>query len=324
MWQADGEHEPDSRISGEGGGSKARAGRLSADYLAVPRAHGYNPDTSAAVDLPHGDPEGETPSSAAAFLNLGALFASRLTIRHRVYKPPMEKSLYESLYEAEWLRRDQLQAAVGTPVGVLTLLGGALVIVAERFETSSPVLAAWFWTSFGIACAAFLLSVYMLVRSFYGWLYERIPLPSQLREYERGLIEYHKATGSDQHAAATEMRQFLDERYVVAGDRNAVNNATRAEYLHQANKWLVVALGAVALCAAPFVIAAKRAPPKPQKVEILNLPPQVNRNARRDTVKPQPGNPGDNQSGPASQAGTAAQRPAPRQRHNTDPEERKN
>jgi hypothetical protein len=32
--------------------------------------------------------------------------------------------LYKDLYDAEWVRRDQLQSAVAVPVGLLTLLGG--------------------------------------------------------------------------------------------------------------------------------------------------------------------------------------------------------
>lgn len=46
----------------------------------------------------------------------------------------MSGDLYKDLYDAEWIRRDQLQSAVAVPVGLLTLLGGGIVLFIQKFE----------------------------------------------------------------------------------------------------------------------------------------------------------------------------------------------
>ena len=87
----------------------------------------------------------------------------------------MKHAFYQQLYEAEFQRRDHLQSAVGTPFSVLVLVGTGLVLLAQKFRTPDTLLQTLFWVSYATAVVAFAVTVYMLIRSFHGYVYERFP-----------------------------------------------------------------------------------------------------------------------------------------------------
>jgi len=87
----------------------------------------------------------------------------------------MADSLFERLYETEWQRRSELLGAANLPLGILALLGSALVVILKEYESGGTFLDAVFWCLFAISCSAFGVAAYMLVRSFYGYVYEQIP-----------------------------------------------------------------------------------------------------------------------------------------------------
>jgi len=181
----------------------------------------------------------------------------------------MDQDLYAKLYDAEWARTDQLQNAVGTPLGILVLLGGALLVLVQQFKSDQLVLEYTFWPLYALACGAFSVAAYMAVRSYYGYRYSHIPFPSTLVRYYQGLREHHARAGTP-GLAETEFAVYLTERYVVAADANSVHNANRSEYLHRANRALIVALIATAACAIPHTIALRTAPSEAQRIEIVN------------------------------------------------------
>lgn len=181
----------------------------------------------------------------------------------------MDQDLYARLYDAEWERTDQLQNAVGTPMGILVLLGGALLVLAQQFKSDQPALEYTFWPLYVLACSAYLIAAYMAVRSYHGYEYRRIPFPSTLVRYYQGLREHHTRAGTP-GLAETEFAVYLTDRYVVAADANSVHNANRSEYLHKANRALVVAVIATAACAVPHTIALRTAAPEAQRIEIVN------------------------------------------------------
>lgn len=187
----------------------------------------------------------------------------------------MDQQFYAVLYEAEWQRRDQLQSSLSTPLGILVLLGTGLTVLLQQFKSASQLLNLVFWPLFLTACVALAAAAYMVVRSFHGYVYSRIPLPSQIRDYHEGLRAHYVAAGLP-GVADKEFQLYLLDRYVEAADRNSVHNVNRGEYLHKANRALVAALVATALSAIPYGIAVRTVQPDPQKVEIVRIAGSAN------------------------------------------------
>jgi hypothetical protein len=57
----------------------------------------------------------------------------------------MDLALYKEFYEHEWQRHEHLQSAVNTPISIVTLLAGGLVLMAKDFEAAQAGLSAAFW-----------------------------------------------------------------------------------------------------------------------------------------------------------------------------------
>jgi hypothetical protein len=114
-----------------------------------------------------------------------------------------------------------------------------------------------------------MLTVYMLIRSFYGYVYQRIPFPSQFLAYHEGLKAHYGALGTP-GLADQEFDLYLRGQYVEAGDRNSVHNVNRGEYLHQGNRALILSLCALVGCAVPHVLAVRQSKPEPQQIQLVN------------------------------------------------------
>jgi hypothetical protein len=177
-------------------------------------------------------------------------------------------AFYQHLYETELQSREHLQSAISTPLSVLVLVGTALVLLAQKFRSDHPVLEVVFWLAFAGALIVFLRTVYMLVCSFHGYVYHRIPFPSQLLAYHERLRQHYGALGKP-GLAEEEFELYLRQRYIEAGSRNAVHNANRVNYLHQANRALILCLFALVACTVPYVIAVRLSDPEPSGMHTM-------------------------------------------------------
>jgi hypothetical protein len=182
----------------------------------------------------------------------------------------MSLQLYKELYIEEWQRRDQLQASAGTPISIVTILGGGLLLMGKSFDSLRPLLYIPFWTAFLAALVCAVVAVYCIVRSVHGYRYERIPHASELVVHQAVLNEHYTSSGRPAEADEA-FATYLIRKYIVATDRNAVNNINRGDWLHQAHRWLVYALCTAALAGVPAAVHIKAGPEKPQKIEITNL-----------------------------------------------------
>jgi hypothetical protein len=182
----------------------------------------------------------------------------------------VEYEFYEKLYDEEWARRDAIQSSAGVPIGVLTLIGGAVSVLVQHIDGAGRVLAFVFWGGFLVTLVGFARSCYFLIRCFIGPKYERVPLPSAIFAYHHGLREHYSALRTPLQAEE-DFDSFLVEHYIQAADRNAVNNVNRGEYLYKANRSLVATLVAAAVCAVPVGLHMRSAPRQAQEVRIVNL-----------------------------------------------------
>lgn len=177
---------------------------------------------------------------------------------------------YKEFYEHEWQRREQLQSAANTPISVITLAGGGLLLMAKGFETDKPVLFWVFWILAATAACLVGAATYWVIRSLHGFEYERIPYASDLAAYDEQVQQHYRRVGLPGLAPAA-FEEYLTRRYIEATDANARNNLRRGDFLHSANRFLVYALSATAIAAVPAGIVTKIRGDTPEQVEITNL-----------------------------------------------------
>ena len=177
---------------------------------------------------------------------------------------------YKAFYNYEWQRGEQLQSAANTPISVVTVVGGGLILMGKGFDSPSPALSWLFWATAAVAAALVVCCVFYVVRSLHGYEYQRLPYASDLAAHFEALKEYYNSVGRPGGAAAA-FEGYLTKRYIEATDRNAENNLRRTDYLHLANRFRIYALGAAAITAVPAGIVEKTRPAAAQEVRITNL-----------------------------------------------------
>jgi hypothetical protein len=182
----------------------------------------------------------------------------------------MNVERYKEFYDHAWQRHEHLQSAVNTPISIVTLLAGGLVLMGKSFESEAAGLRWLFWTATAAAGVLVGISVYLLIRSIHGYHYERMPLASALAAHYSALVEYYRHMGKP-GLSNSAFDEYLAKWYMTVADHNVVNNVKRGEYLYKANRFLVYALCATAMAAIPAGIAVKSAQPHPQDVRITNL-----------------------------------------------------
>jgi hypothetical protein len=182
----------------------------------------------------------------------------------------MDLDLYKEFYDREWERHEHLLSAVNTPISILTLLAGGLVLMGKGFESDEAILQWSFWIAMAISAGLVSLCVYLVVRSVHGYRYHRIPLPTELALHYETLKEHYN---QQRKPGLTDpaFEKYITDRYIAAADRNAVNNIKRDGYLYLANRVLVLAICSTASTGIPAAIAVKRVRPRPQEVWITNF-----------------------------------------------------
>lgn len=177
---------------------------------------------------------------------------------------------FKHLYEQELELQDQLQSAANTPISIVTLICGGIVLMMKGFDADAPGLYWTFWSGAAAATILIGIAISFLVRSLHGYRYERIPYASELAHHHELLRDFYRRQGRP-GAAPDAFEQYLVTRYIAATDANAKNNLRRGEYLQQANRYLVYGLCCTAAAAVPAGIATKSERPQAQDVRIINL-----------------------------------------------------
>lgn len=179
--------------------------------------------------------------------------------------------MWRDLYEAEVSRRDRLRGSLSLPVGVLTVVGGALVATTASFPAAADWrLATLFWIFSTAAVVAGLLCATHLVRSFHGRTYSLIASPKLLREHYLALDVWHKnsQTLAHQDAAKADFSDWLDERYVEAADHNRNQNNQASKELFVATRCLAWCLIATCLTYPTYVLAKRSEKPAVHRVQV--------------------------------------------------------
>lgn len=185
---------------------------------------------------------------------------------------------FRELYDREWVRRDQLQAAVGTPLTFLTAVAGALwYLFQQAFGSSDAAPLRWapfFAVSFSFATVSFVAATAALIRSFVGYTYKMVPYAQTLLNNRIALHAHYRALGHvDSRVADDEFRADLESCYAGAAEHNARCNTERAAWLFRSNSIMAAALLFAALSAVPIARTMRATPRSPQQVQLVDSPP---------------------------------------------------
>ena len=163
---------------------------------------------------------------------------------------------YKELYFFQHARRDNLDARLTLPVGVITLLAGAVLFFLKQ-DASTKVLAAHaiLVTSLAATGALMMACVYF-VRALYNHTYHHMPTLRALETHRKVLAdnaaELRRYYAQYPRAAAAAMpgvpnpegrfRTSVIEELAKGGHYNAVTNNRRSGLLHRGHSFLVAAL----------------------------------------------------------------------------------
>ncbi len=185
------------------------------------------------------------------------------------------RDFYKSHYEREMVRKTDLTSALSVPVGVISLLVGALVLMAKELHLPLNATDEFLLWAIIASAAACLLSTYFLIMSLYNFAYGYIATPVEIVEYRAKLAAYHEATGltavDARKLAEEETLEYIDSEYAKYADRNARNNDIKSTFLHQANGAMIAAVLCGAVAGAGYVKNSLATTPPPTKTEISNL-----------------------------------------------------
>lgn len=182
---------------------------------------------------------------------------------------------YKSHYALEITRKTDLTAALALPAGVLTVLVGALVVMAKELHVPFNVPESVQAASILLSAAASVFAGYFLFRSLFNFAYGYVPTALEVKLYRDKLVTFHQTNGHSrtdaEQLAESETLAYVDEEYAVNTDRNSKNNDFKSAYLHRANGAIIAAVLAAVAAGVSFVYNSVSSPPPVLKVEFVNI-----------------------------------------------------
>jgi hypothetical protein len=183
-------------------------------------------------------------------------------------------SFFKELHNAELSRRDNLNASLSFPVGILTLVGGAIFGMLTKI---SPPFIGW-KAVLGvmlIAVAACLVtSAIYLIKAYWGYKYMYLPLPDELLVHRNALVSYHLECNKSESVASkkgiADFQSDLEKTCAAYGRINALNNESKAARIFLANSFLIGGIAATIFCAPIYVGICYFEKKEPSKIEITN------------------------------------------------------
>jgi hypothetical protein len=180
--------------------------------------------------------------------------------------------LYKEHYFFEINRKHELTKELNIPIGVLTILGGAIIYFFNEIPRIVG-LARFVLVIFLIASLVFfLLTIYFLIRSYYGYTYRYLPTSEELRDYRERLEQYYQTESHNLAGIDAEMESYIRAAYARCAHKNTINNDSKSGYLYKANGFLILTLICGLLCTVPYLWAKTNQPERVEKVNVVNFP----------------------------------------------------
>lgn len=185
------------------------------------------------------------------------------------------RDFYKEHYLLEVNRRQELTNSIALPVGVLSVLVSAILMLAK--EIDYPLDKIEYFQLVMILISLFFcgLSLFFLIRSYFGYKYEYIATPKEIKKYFDDLIAHYIGIGLSpvdaRKQAEDETLEQIDSQYAERTHKNTVNNDTKSYYLHKANNALIYSIISTIITGLPYVTNSIISPSETYKVELVNL-----------------------------------------------------
>lgn len=197
----------------------------------------------------------------------------------------MDRELLQHIYDFEWELRDRLTGWLQVPLGVATLLGGAVVFLASNYRWDQSHASYAFGVGLAITVAALLACIAFLAASFHNFKYPKLPDAGELKKHYDELAEHHRAWRYSDAVLERSFSDFIERRLIRCATQNSKNNVIKAEMLHRATRSLLYALIGLLASAVPFIFQSVTAEQRCETVLVTQCPTQEtpDDNRKRDT-----------------------------------------
>lgn len=168
--------------------------------------------------------------------------------------------LYETLYFKELQRKEDLRKALNLPTGVLTIIGGVLVVYSREAVTS-VASGSVAWGALSVLTLllplTFVVTVRHLLAAYREFEYASLQYIADLEEGYQDLKRYYDSDESTPDPEAAAQRDFeleVIDSLAKTHQKNAFANEERSRSLYEANRALVFCLVLTMLTAIPYLI----------------------------------------------------------------------
>lgn len=187
------------------------------------------------------------------------------------------EGLLQDWYRTELNLKEQIDAHLALPVGILTILatpwfyfaqGMADAVARGSWETLANPMAVLLASGLGASfCAGLVPAVYYLWHAFRSREYTFLPSPRLTLDYVQGIREHYESMSDDNAASRTEddLRTAQIEALAKATESNIASNVDRLACIHNAKKSIL--LFAILLFVAAALWAVWETPRTPSRLD---------------------------------------------------------
>jgi len=178
---------------------------------------------------------------------------------------------YKEHYFHEANRRHQLTNALAIPVGVITVIGGALIVVAKHLDVPLNCIEKFTLLFLIISSILLFITIYYLIQSYFNYSYGYIATSQELKEYRDKLLKFYAGQPNFKNQVEKELEEYINSQYAEHTHLNVQNNDSKSFFIHKANGFLIATLITAFVCSIPYVADTIIKSNEPLKIEISNL-----------------------------------------------------
>jgi len=171
-----------------------------------------------------------------------------------------EKELLKERYYQELERKDRFSDNLSFPTTMISLLIGALLYIVKNLSyINEGTIKNIFYFLFFCLIFSLIAAFYFLIKSTFNYDWQWLPLQKELKEDWDNLVEYYK----DEHfkeytdiqitsCLNNDFEDILEKHYRDSLEKNLTNNDSKAKYLHESYKCIILSIIFLALVSFPF------------------------------------------------------------------------
>ncbi len=181
----------------------------------------------------------------------------------------MNKKIYEDQYDFELNQRAHFASVVNIPIVAITILGSAIVSMGVGFLYGINASSIIFVMSLSVSTLSLAFSICFIFYSLIGYIYKKVPPPSELKKTYQELSEWHIEMHGNNEGVDADFENELCDRLGQAVEVNSKNNIRRGNFLYAATISLAVATIFIGVSGVLYVINKVENSSNPQKIEII-------------------------------------------------------